>query len=729
VTGSPHQQLSTKLDGDWIATHATESSRRTVADLTLDDSDWHPIEVPGHWRNVAEFTHSDAVLYRHRFEFATEKVGSDAHQKRLWLSVDGLCYQGDIWLDGAYLGDTEGYFIQHVFDVTKQLETRPEHLLAIEATCAQPSDRTAKRNITGVLQDSEFIHPEVNPGGIWRSVRIERTGPVRIQQLRVLVLEAAADRAIIRLTADLDCIGTHSATVRTLMGAAGDLDEAEPAASHEQEHVLASGRNTLEWHLAIEKPNLWWPRALGDQPLYDLTLDVLLDGEVSHRRKRRIGLRQVEMHNWITSINGERLFLKGANLGPPSIDLATTTADQHRLDLDLAAEAGLDVVRVHGHIGAPDFYREADRMGMLIWQDFPLQWGHARGIRHQAVRQARAMVDQLGHHASIILWSAHNEPPSVKPRQPLEMSSPSRFWRTGLGTQQLPSWNRTVLDRSVRKALEASDPSRPAVAHSGVPPHPPLFDGTDSHLYFGWRHGTVSDLATLGRRMPRMTRFVSEFGAQAIPDDAGLSGDVRAEDWPDIDWATLANRHGAQLELLERSSPPDAHPSWSAWTGATQAHQAATIRRTIEILRRLKYRPTGGFCQFLLADAMAYVSCAVLDHTRRPKAGWKALVEASKPVIVVADLLDPVISRGTHRTTIHVISDLREPINEVETQIEWTTAATTQHWNFTGVLPADSVERIARLRLVADHIGPATLRLSVKSATMSSTNFYKIQVI
>ena len=126
---------------------------------------------------------------------------------------------------------------------------------------------------------------------------------------------------------------------------------------------------------------------------------------------------------------------------------------------------------------------------------------------------------------------------------------------------------------------------------------------------------------------------------------------------------------------------------------------------------------------------MAYVSCAVLDHTRRPKAGWKALVEASKPVIVVADLLDPVISRGTHRTTIHVISDLREPINEVETQIEWTTAATTQHWNFTGVLPADSVERIARLRLVADHIGPATLRLSVKSATMSSTNFYKIQVI
>ena len=29
---------------------------------------------------------------------------------RRWLTFDGLFYQGDVWLDGAYLGDTEGYF-------------------------------------------------------------------------------------------------------------------------------------------------------------------------------------------------------------------------------------------------------------------------------------------------------------------------------------------------------------------------------------------------------------------------------------------------------------------------------------------------------------------------------------------------------------------------------------------------------------------------------------------
>ena len=33
-------------------------------------------------------------------------------------TFDGLFYQGDVWLDGAYLGDTEGYFFPHTFEVT-----------------------------------------------------------------------------------------------------------------------------------------------------------------------------------------------------------------------------------------------------------------------------------------------------------------------------------------------------------------------------------------------------------------------------------------------------------------------------------------------------------------------------------------------------------------------------------------------------------------------------------
>ena len=42
-------------------------------------------------------------------------------------------------------------------------------------------------------------------------------------------------------------------------------------------------------------------------------------------RRLRTGLRQVRMRRWIASVNGERLFLKGANQGPTRMAIAEAT--------------------------------------------------------------------------------------------------------------------------------------------------------------------------------------------------------------------------------------------------------------------------------------------------------------------------------------------------------------------------------------------------------------------
>ena len=115
------------------------------------------------------------------------------------------------------------------------------------------------------------------------------------------------------------------------------------------------------------------------------------------------------MKHWIATINGERLFLKGANHGPPDRASAEVTAADVEAT-SLAKGAGLDLLRVHAHVSRPELYDAADRAGMLLWQDMPLQWGYARGIRKQAARQAREAVDLLGHHPSIAMWCGHNEP-------------------------------------------------------------------------------------------------------------------------------------------------------------------------------------------------------------------------------------------------------------------------------------------------------------------------------
>src|SRR5207248_6089113 len=142
-------------------------------------------------------------------------------------------YQGDVWLDGGYIGTTEGYFFPHAFEVTDALAARAEHMLAVEVTCSRPTDKTAKRNLTGVFQHWDCIDPEWNPGGIWRPVRLEASGPVRIARLRTLVREATDVRAVVSFRAEVDAAEAVPVVIRTTIG------ETE----HVADQPLAAGEN------------------------------------------------------------------------------------------------------------------------------------------------------------------------------------------------------------------------------------------------------------------------------------------------------------------------------------------------------------------------------------------------------------------------------------------------------------------------------------------------------
>ena len=707
------------LSGAWKALAGEDAARRHIGDVHLDDSGWIDVEVPGLWRSHDTLSEAESVLYRRHFNLGALPEGG-----RRWLAVDGLCYQGDIWLNGAYLGDTEGYFVEHSFEISEVTSGASEHLLAIEANCLNPSDRTEKRNITGVLQHSDALDHDLNPGGIWRDIRIEQSGPVRIDDLRVLVLEADNDRAIIKLGANLDSAVTATVEVVTAIGRSDKIE-------HQQELVLARGRNEIEWHVAVEEPDLWWPFALGDQPLYDTDVTVVIAGELSDKKSRRIGLRSFELRNWIASVNGERIYLKGSNFGPCDSDLSKVSEGDYRRDLMLAKNANLNLVRVHGHVANPYLYQQADELGMLLFQDFPLQWGYSRAIRNQATRQATALVHQLGHHPSIVLWNAHNEPfpYNGKPGQAKDELGGSTFGALTSVSHQLPSWNRSVLDRAVKRSLEKADTTRPSIAHSGVAPHLPQLDGTDSHLWFGWEHGDIGDLNVLASRIPRLFRFVSEFGAQALPTDPKIAEACDANNFPHIDTEALTTEFGAQLELLEQHTPINKADNWDDWVHQTQLRQAEVLRHTIEMLRTLKYRPTGGFCQFLFADALPFISCSVLDHRRRPKKAWDALSAANRPVIVVADLHRNALTAKQHQCAIHVVSDLRTSIDNATLTVEWRAPAMQpQRWMFAGGFEPDSVTKVAEPILVADNPGTASLSLELKGPEVHAVNQYQIKV-
>jgi beta-mannosidase len=533
----------------------------------------------------------------------------------------------------------------------------------------------------------------------------------------VVCPEANADSATLTLRAVLDASNAGTVQLRTTVGG---------AAEHLLDSPLAAGENTVTWQVSVDRPDLWWPHALGDQPLYDVAVEVSLQGELSHRVTRRTGLRQVRMRNWIATVNGERLFLKGSNQGPTRMELADATADDFERDVLLAKEAGLDLLRVHAHVSRPEMYAAADRHGLLLWQDMPLQWGYARGVRKQAARQARELVDMLGHHPSIAVWCGHNEPVAVDLEPGGHVENPARFAAKFLASQQLPTWNKTVLDRTIKRALERADGTRPVVPHSGVFPHVGS-GGTDTHVYFGWYHGSERDFPRFCAAVPRLARFVTEFGAQAAPASAGF---IDAEGWPDLDWETLGRTRALQKAFFDKHVPPADYATFDEWRAATQAYQADVVRFHIETLRRLKYQPTGGFCQFAFADSYPAVTWSVLDHLRVPKAGYPALAAACAPVVVIADRPAASYTPGASiALDVHVVSDLRTAVagGVVTARLAW--PGGSHSWAWEGDVPADACVRIGTLQAVAPKApGPLTMDLAFESSDVKVTNSYASEI-
>lgn len=682
------------LSGPWRVAESTEQLRTDFVAPAYPDDGWTVAEVPGHWRGAPGLENSDGpVLYRKRFS-VSEYAGprADRTPSRHFVIFDGIFYQASVWFDGEYLGDADGYFYPNAFEVTDLLDAQAgEHLLAVEVSCPPPTDRRAKRTLTGVFQHSPYIDPSWNPGGIWSRVHLEATGPARIVYLKVLCQEANPDRAVLALELEVDARSPSPASVRTTVTKIATEAPGQVVLERATDHSLSAGSNRLRWTVAVDTPELWWPRSLGAQPLYRVTVDVTTPAGSAPSDSRQLvtGLRQVRVHNFVASVNGERMFLKGVNCAPTRRDLANATAKEIERDVSLAAEAGFDLMRLDGHVARPELYAEADRRGILVWQDLPLKWGYS-GVRRKAAEQARMAVRLLGHHPCIALWCAHDEPLREDPCEAgyAKRAGPLR----SAAAAAKPDWETSLLDRSTRRALRSEDATRVAVGRSGLLPHPG--GATDSHLYYGWYYGEASGLASFVARLPNAGRFIGAFGASSVPDSADF---MEPRAWPDLDWKRLSAHHGLDLETFDERMPPSQFASFEEWRAASQRLQANLLRYQVEALRRLKYRPTGGFCVSMLADSQPCVSFALIDHDRVPKRAYRALRAACAPVIVTAARIKATYRPGERvRLDVHAISDLRQPVDRAALEVVARYPGGERRWRYEGSVAADSCVFVAK---------------------------------
>ncbi|MDA3039045.1 MAG: hypothetical protein O3C27_05855, partial [Actinomycetota bacterium] len=187
----------------------------------------------------------------------------------------------------------------------------------------------------------------------------------------------------------------------------------------------------------------------------------------------------------------------------------------------------------------------------------------------------------------------------------------------------------------------------------------------------------------------------------------------------------------AQVGAFDRYLPRRAYSDGAAWSAATQAYQAELLRHHIETIRRLKFRPAGGFCLSALADAEPEGGFGILDHVRNRKPAYDAVLDACRPVVVVAEPLPEVLAPGQHvRTDVHAISDLNQPLGHVQVSAiarcgDW---SVTRSWE--GNLPANGCEFIGTFEFAVPRTqGSLIVDLHLLAADRAATNRYKSVII
>ena len=437
---------------------------------------------------------------------------------------------------------------------------------------------------------------------------------------------------------------------RQRRGAAGhSAHDGRRRVEHERRAPARGGREPrrVDRHASTTR-RCGGPAALGDQPLHDVAVEVALGDEVERpARACAPGCGQVTMRNWICSVNGERLFLKGANHGPDADGAgrgdARRAARRRRTSRTMPASTCCACTRTSAR---PELYDAADEAGLLLWQDMPLQWGYARGVRKQAIRQAREAVDLLGHHPSIAIVVRAQRAGGRRRRAVRWIRSGRRS--EARGRPAAPHVEQAASSTaSVKNAIERADGSRPVIAHSGVAAPPPE----------ARRHRHAPLLRLVQRRRARlpaasarpcrgMARFVSEFGAQAVPADARLPR-TRAAGPTSTGSAPATRTRCRRRSSIGTCRPrPTRRSSMAARdAGATKRPSSSTTSRPCD--GSSTDRPAGSRSSSS-PTAWPAVTWSVLGHDRQPKPGFQALVEACRPVIVVAERPPALLAPGRH---------------------------------------------------------------------------------
>ena len=419
------------LNGNWKFNLVSEPSQRplTFFENGFDDSQWDEIPVPSNWEmhgydlpiycNV-EYPHSNTPPYikarpyynDNGKNYGINPVGSYTHTftvpaewdgSRTFIHFGGIYSAAFVWLNGQYVGYTQGANNVAEFDLTPYIYKGKANRLAVQ-----------------VFRWSDGSYLECQDmfrmSGIFRDVYVYNVPTVSVRDHYVHTEFAGADKKQTTTNVELTLDNRDGLTGKKQLEVslydpagkqvAGEVITAEFAADKKEVGVVARLKldNPLMWD--AENPHLYTLRVVQKDA----------EGREEMAFSTKHGFRYIEIKNSLMYVNGEKVLFKGVNRHDthPIYGRAVPTESMLE-DVLLMKRNNINTIRTTHYPNAARMYAMFDHYGLYCCDEADLE-DHANQSISNMKSWIPAFEDRIErmvlrdrNHASVIMWSLGNE--------------------------------------------------------------------------------------------------------------------------------------------------------------------------------------------------------------------------------------------------------------------------------------------------------------------------------
>ena len=315
------------------------------------------------------------------------KLDVDMGAARYVLTFLGVASCLDLYVNGSFVGYSEGSHNTAEFDVTPYLRRGENEVVAV-----------VRRWCTGTYLECQDMFRNT---GIFRDVLLYEVDEHDIRDIRITTTQGEDGWALeAEVTVESEC---------TVMAELTGHGMAAQAAAY--------GEGTVTLRFEGLRPQLW---SAESPVLYDLYLETDT-GCV----RERVGFRQVEIRGDVFLFNGEKVKLRGVNHHDTDCRNGyTMSAEDIRRDVALCVEYNIDTIRTSHYPPDPLLPELCDEYGIYVVDEADLETHGTRSMRppfdynlishdkkwqDHYIDRARHLYERDKNRPCVVMWSLGNE--------------------------------------------------------------------------------------------------------------------------------------------------------------------------------------------------------------------------------------------------------------------------------------------------------------------------------